>query len=86
MLFQNFFSSSRSSQGSPDWTCVFAGFSTGFIRIYTNVSHYYLLFLKELAKTLQYTTLLFSQLSAKHNKNNLNLFLSVLVNILMALY
>lgn len=28
----------RSSQGSPDWTCIVAGFESGYMRIYLQVS------------------------------------------------
>ena len=28
---------SRSSQGSPDWTCIVAGFTSGYMRIYLQV-------------------------------------------------
>ena len=28
----------RSSQGAPDWSCVIAGFSSGYVRIYLQVS------------------------------------------------
>ncbi|KAK3750000.1 hypothetical protein QZH41_000426 [Actinostola sp. cb2023] len=27
----------RSSQGSPDWTCIVAGFTSGYMRIYLQV-------------------------------------------------
>ena len=28
----------RSTQGAPDWTCVVVGFTSGFVRMYTEVS------------------------------------------------
>ena len=28
----------RSVQGGPDWTCVIVGFSSGYVRFYTEVS------------------------------------------------
>ena len=31
----------RSSQGSPDWTCIVAGFTSGYMRIYLQVHSYY---------------------------------------------
>jgi len=31
-------SQKRSTQGGPDWTCILVGFSTGYLRIYTEVS------------------------------------------------
>ena len=32
----------RSTQGAPDWTCVIVGFSSGHIRIYTEVCFVFL--------------------------------------------
>ena len=30
-------SQKRSSQGAPDWTCVILGFTSGYVRMYTEV-------------------------------------------------
>ena len=27
----------RSSQGGPDWTCILVGFSSGYLRVFTEV-------------------------------------------------
>ena len=31
----------RSSQGSPDWTCIVAGFTSGYMRIYLQVLSFF---------------------------------------------
>lgn len=35
---QFFFSGDRSSTGRPDWTCIVVGFTSGYVRFYTEVS------------------------------------------------